>query len=211
MRARAVVALRKIQEDLTPISVQVQPLWHPLGFVSCVVFDEDSVATRLHYWPAYERRPKSPNWPIHTHLFKLSSLVVTGSLRDLQYHCFPGSDYSGLRVVYSGEDSELVDIGGKYRIETVRETVVHQHGFYSIEEGVFHQSEVDIGQETLTLVQCTNHSRAAPIVLAPQEEFDGQTVGTLEYIRHPFERETFWNRVGYLIDEFLHSESGRIA
>lgn len=211
MRARALVALRKIQDEFKPISVRVQPLWHPLGFVSCVVFDEGGVVTRLHYWPSNERRPKSPNWPIHTHLFKLSSLVVSGSLRDMQYHCFPGSDYYSLRVAYSEEDSELLETGAKYRIESVRETVIHKHGFYSIQEGVFHQSEVDIGQETLTLAQCSNHSKNPPIVLAPQKEFYGQMGQSLEYIRHPYDRERFWNRVGHLIDECLHFESGGVV
>ncbi len=209
MRARAISALNRIQEDFASISAGVEPLWHPLGFVSCIVFDDDGVVTRLHYWPSTERRPKAPNWPIHTHLFKLSSLVVSGSLRDKQYHCFPGSDYTGLRVVYSDEDSVLIETGSTYRIQNVRETIIHKYGFYSIEEGLFHQSEVDIGRETLTLAQCSNHSKNTPIVLAPLGEFHKNKERKFEYIRRPFGKERFWKRVGQLIDEFLDFESSQ--
>lgn len=208
MRPKAICALRRIREGMERLSKNIVPLWHPLGFVSCVIFDENGVVTRLHYWPAGERRPKTPNWPIHTHLFKLSSLVVSGTLIDRQYHCSQGSDYLGYKVVYSDANSRLSDTGIAYRIEVVRESVLSAHGFYSIEEGVFHENYVDINQETLTLAQCFLHSKNAPIVLAPEIEATDPSLGKLEYVRQPFNSDVFWGRASCLIDKFLRHENG---
>lgn len=206
MRTKAIGALKKIQNEIGVLSVEVLPLWHPLGFVSCVVFKENNIVTRLHYWPKDERKPKKPNWPIHTHIFKLSSLILSGSLRDVQYHRFPGNDYAAYQVQYMGEDSILVEKGEKCRIGIVRDSILYPHGFYYIEEGVFHESKVDLHQETLTLAQCFEYSSDEPIVLAPVTECAGSDVSSLQYIRQPYNSGLFWERVGSLIDVFLRSE-----
>src|SRR5437879_13738561 len=92
-----------IAETLSSLS-DLRPLWHPLGFVSVVVKEDDAVAIRLHYWPAGERRPKNPNWPIHNHVFELCSTIITGEIIDRQYESCDGLERQIYRAVNSGPD-----------------------------------------------------------------------------------------------------------
>lgn len=90
MKAEFSDTLNFLHENLENFSSTLVPLWHPLGFVSCVI-DElpSSHVVRVHYWPKSQRRVKNPDWPIHTHTYRLRSLVLAGEVRDIQYRISP--------------------------------------------------------------------------------------------------------------------------
>jgi len=198
--------LKTIRENINGLSKNTAPLWHPLGFVSCVVSNKEDLVTRLHYWPKNQKKPKCPDWPIHTHLFTLTSLVLHGQIKDIQYRPSSGKQYSALSVEYVGVNSKLIPTGDLFDLKVIRETVLQRHGSYIVEEGVFHQSEVHSEDETMTLVQCANPTNRPPIVVAPTEELDLLRGVNFDYLREPFSREVFWEKARVFLTEFMEEK-----
>lgn len=179
-----------VAENIGQLSNESVPLWHPLGFVSAVVAKVDGSHTlRLHYWPKSERRTKNPDWPIHTHSYSLSSLVLAGRVEDLQYELEAGSQYSVYEVRYFGGDSEIVRTN---RTVSIGKTTTHVHSSgaqYRVERGVFHQSRVAFENSAVTLVALSENSSGPPLVL-------GTTGGSrYPYDRTRFDPDTFWAAV----------------
>jgi hypothetical protein len=189
--------LATIAARLPELSSSITPLWHPLGFVSCIVEPRAlDHLVRLHYWPKKDRRPKSPDWPIHTHKFDLSSLVLLGQVRDIQYRPAEGDRFGVYAVRYQGDDSTIVPTHKETSIETVVDAVRSAGESYSVPIGTFHQTVVSIDAEALTLVVCTNFSEADPLVLGSSE------AGVYSYHRAEFDRAFFWARVSAAVGTF---------
>ena len=101
MKTEASSFVPYLASDLPHLRRTCTPLWHPLGFVSCVIKDDANEATvRVHYWPKGERRVKNPDWPIHTHTYDLSSFILAGRIRDLQYRVRSGEALTVYEVSY---------------------------------------------------------------------------------------------------------------
>jgi len=179
-----------VAENIGQLSKECVPLWHPLGFVSTVVAKVDGSHTlRLHYWPKNERRTKNPDWPIHTHSYSLSSLVLAGRVEDLQYELEAGLQYSVYEVRYFGGNSEILRTN---RTASIAKIAAHVHSpgtQYRVERGVFHQSRVAYEDSAVTLVALSENSSEPPLVL-----------GTTGDTRYPYDRtqydpNTFWAAV----------------
>jgi hypothetical protein len=170
-----------VADNIEELSRQCIPLWHPLGFVSTVVAKvEGSHTLRLHYWPKNDRRTKNPDWPIHTHSYHLSSLVLAGKIEDRQYELEAGSQYCVYEVRYIGGDSEILKTD---RTTSIAKVDCHFHSpgtQYTVERGVFHQSRVAIEDTAVTLVAMSENSSDSPLVL-----------GTPGDIRYPYDRTSF--------------------
>lgn len=191
MRTRASLQVDYLRAHFSEISSTCHPLWHPLGFVSCLVPSEEcNYTTRVHYWPKFGRRYKDPNWPIHTHAYDLSSCILEGRVRDLQYQAERGGDYAVYSVSYSGEDSNLVLTDQRRSIKKLVDEVREVGDEYSIPVGTFHQTVVPIGESAITLVVLSNFGEASPLVLGtPKRKCYG-------YVRVKYSREAFWKNIG---------------
>jgi hypothetical protein len=179
-----------VAENIEQLSKESTPLWHPLGFVSAVIAKvEDSHTLRLHYWPIGERRTKNPDWPIHTHSYSLSSLVLAGRVEDIQYEVESGLQASVYEVQYFEGGSEIVRTD---RTVSIAKTTTHVHCSgeqYRVECGVFHQSRVALEGSAVTLVALSEIGTDLPLVLGATGE------SRYPYDRRRFSPDTFWAAV----------------
>lgn len=182
--------LQYLRENISRIASDSQPLWHPLGFVSCVIRKVDQeFTTRIHYWPKLERRTKNPDWPIHNHTYDLYSCILEGRVRDIRYDLVEGNEYTIYSVSYSGQNSTINQTD---RRTSVKQAVnaVHEVGEeYNIAAGTFHQSQVLREETAITLVVLTNFADGQPLVLGTAEEKQ------YPYDRVAFDNFSFWRRV----------------
>lgn len=198
MKINAASQLGYLRENISGLVEQCQPLWHPLGFVSCVVRDEPNLLmVRVHYWPKAERRTKSPDWPIHTHKYDLSSFVLMGSVRDMQYRTESnGSEYAIYSVSYHGENSAIAP--SKREVSVVR-IVDEMHCVgdeYSVPVGVFHQTFVPLDNNAMTLVALSNFQDTDALVLGNLGD------KSFPYDRLPFDKISFWASVSEALMRF---------
>lgn len=179
-----------LRQNIGHLASSIQPLWHPLGFASCVIREIKGDHTlRVHFWPSKERRTKNPDWPIHTHSYALSSLILQGRIEDIQYKTSEGNEYIVYQVAYSKLNSEIIKTQECVEIfETT--TLIRSAGEqYSVERGVFHQSKVDFNSSAVTLVAISDFSNEPPLVLGRPGEI------RYPYDRTPFDRDLFWSNV----------------
>ena len=197
MMIKASSQLPYLRENISELTSTCQPLWHPLGFVSCVIRSEkNSFITRIHYWPKFERRTKNPDWPIHTHVYDLSSQILDGRVRDIQYRLKDGADYAIYSVCYSGENSALNFTNEHTSIEKVIDAVHEAGEEYTVAIGSFHQTRVPFDESAVSLVVLSNFVNFTPLVLGTlREKF-------FPYSRVKFDKLTFWNRIGDIIRSF---------
>lgn len=187
-----------LQENFVPLSANLVPLWHPLGFVSCVIDEvSSSHVARVHYWPECERRVKNPDWPIHTHTYSLESLVLAGTVRDLQYRVQPGTEWCEYSVNYYSGGSELVRTSNE--VDTIAEVdeLRRAGSRYEVPRGVYHQTLVPREQSAVTLVLLTDHSSDAPKVLG------SKLAERYPYDRISFDRERFWDAIKKALENQL--------
>ena len=184
-----------LRENFCDISSTCQPLWHPLGFVSCVIRKEESVlTTRIHYWPKLERRTKNPNWPIHNHTYDLSSYILDGQVRDTQYRLTVGDDYVVYLVSYFEQNSTITRTEKQTSVETTINTLRTSGEEYSVPLGVFHQTNVLINESAMSLVVLSNFADDKPHVLgSPGKD-------CYPYDRMEFDKSQFWDRVSEVIN-----------
>ena len=190
MKTNTYSQLTYLRENFAEIALACQPLWHPLGFVSCVVRREgEEFTTRIHYWPKSDRRTKSPDWPIHNHAYELSSRILYGRVHDMQYSLKEGTDHALYSVSYSGEDSTIKCTSKKTSIEKVIDRI-HETGMdYSISRGSFHQTHVPKDESAVTLVVLSDFGGNKPLVLGAIEG------NCYRYDRDFFDKSAFWSRM----------------
>ncbi|MBB4821847.1 hypothetical protein HNP29_005260 [Pseudomonas alcaligenes] len=194
MKINAIDHIDFLLNNIDKLAVDIQPLWHPLGFASCVIRESPGEPTlRVHYWPPNDRRTKNPDWPVHTHSYALSSLVLYGSVEDIQFDMVDGEEYSIYRVLYFSGDSEICSTGRKTNILKCISEVRAEGEQYRVECGVFHQSLVKFSESAVTFVVLSEYSSEAPLVLGR----DGDD--RYPYDRMPFDREVFWSAVRYAV------------
>ena len=181
-------------DNIDTLAVSIQPLWHPLGFVSCVIKENPGELTlRVHYWPPNDRRTKNPDWPVHTHSYALSSLVLLGNIEDIQYDIIDGEKYSIYKVSYFNGDSEISNTNRKTSILKYTSEMRTEGQQYRVERGVFHQSSVKLSESAVTFVALSESSSEAPLVLGDNGD------NRYPYDRMPFNQEVFWSAVRYAI------------
>lgn len=190
MEASVRSALPFLRRELPRLKRDFVPLWHPLGFVSCIIYEESKFLTiRVHYWPPGKRRVKNPDWPIHTHCYDLSSLILLGCVQDIQYGTRTGDSYTVYNVNYYEGGSEIVDTRSNISlVETVNETRVAGEQ-YVVNRGIYHQTLVQKNECAVTVVVLSNFSEEAPKVLGTSAAV------RYPYDRRPFDKYCFWGAV----------------
>lgn len=180
--------------NINHLAENIQPLWHPLGFVSCVIQEVKSEYTlRVHFWPSNERRTKNPDWPIHTHSYALSSLILSGEIQDIQYNTTDGHEYSIYKVEYSQGNSEIIKTDKTACLTETVNLIQPAGNEYRVERGTFHQSRVKFDHSAVTLVALSDASSEPPLVLGRTGDF------RYPYDRIPFDKELFWASVRHSI------------
>ena len=198
MRTEIPDMLSFLRENFGALSAELVPLWHPLGFVSCVIHEvSSSHIARVHDWPEGERRVKNPDWPIHTHTYKLHSLVLAGAVRDLQYRVQPGTEWCEYSVSYYSGGSEIVRTSNEVDTFVEVDELRRSGSRYEVPRGVYHQTLVPGDQSAVTLVLLTDHSSEAPKVLG------SKLAERYPYDRVPFDRERFWSAIKEALENQL--------
>lgn len=190
MRTEASEFIPYLVSHLTDLRRSCIPLWHPLGFVSCVIKDhENEVTVRVHYWPNGERRVKNPDWPIHTHAYDLSSFILAGRIQDLQYRVRSGEAFTVYEVGYYSGGSEIVKTDTQLDLEVVVDARRVAGEQYQVPRGTFHQTQVPVSESAVTLVALTGFGSEAPRVLGAPDQV------RYPYDRQPFDTQQFWDAV----------------
>jgi hypothetical protein len=197
MKTDAITYLDFLEENLTSLSSDCQPLWHPLGFSSCIIkSDVPDQVLRVHFWPQGERRTKNPDWPIHTHCYKLSSLILQGKICDIQYTQHEGDDFVVYEVTYDNGNSKITNSGRRISISESTNLIRETGCQYTVPREVFHQSQVSFDSSAVTLVSLCNMTDDKPLVLGINGD------DSYPYERKPFSKDYFWNAVKTAIDTF---------
>jgi hypothetical protein len=168
----------------------VIPLWHPLGFVSAVIFETEKATARVHYWPPHLRRVKNPDWPIHTHSYDLDSKVLLGGVCDQQYEPETGVDWVVFEVAYFEGGSKIIETNERTSLTTLVNDVRVAPDSYSVPRGRYHQTTVPEEAAAVTLCVQSNQTPLAPRVLG-----SSGTMRTYPYDRIPFDEVEFWGVV----------------
>lgn len=191
--------LKFISQNIDAFSSNLIPLWHPLGFVSCVIEDIPSNNTiRLHYWPKRIRRVKNPDWPIHTHSYTLNSLILKGKVRDLQYRTVSGIGKWIYLVNYFEGGSEIIRTKDEIQVIIESDEIRCCGEQYQVPRGTFHQTQVPINESAVTIVILSNYSEEPPKVLG-----DCKLSKKYPYDRIPFDQIHFWNEVREALNHHL--------
>lgn len=189
MKIEAKDFINYLENNLSDLRSTCSPLWHPLGFVSCIIKEEKDYVIRVHYWPNGERRVKNPDWPIHTHSYNLSSYVINGGVQDLQYK----KNVTGEHIIYSVRyfegGSEIIQTENTMGIDVLVDEVRCAGEQYNVALDTFHQSVVPFDRSAVTIVALSSFSDDAPLVLgAPGQD-------SYPYDRTSFDKEEFWIEV----------------
>lgn len=169
-----------------------QPLWHPLGFVSCTVAQGPEWALKVHLWPVGARLTKKPNWPIHDHAFKIESRVLHGALRNRVYSLSPGEKFELYRVDYESKASSLIATGRRADLILEKSAMQETDSIYAIDKGVFHNSFVPCSKSTATVVLKTVRQSDMPLVVGRPFSVG---VKLPLYSRTVFPESIFWDSV----------------
>lgn len=175
--------------NLEELSLSILPLWHPLGFVSCVIKQNENVTLRVHFWPRGERRVKTPDWPIHTHSYFLSSYVLEGSIRDVRYKTIANGQYIAYSVRYFEGGSEICQTAEKVGVASIVDESRRAGESYEVDLDVFHQSIVPFEGSAVTIVALSKFTDCPPLVLGSDAE------DKYPYDRTPYDKELFWENV----------------
>ena len=194
MKIDAFSQLSYLRDNISEVALTCQPLWHPLGFVSCVIRKEEGrFTTRLHLWPKHERRTKNPDWPIHNHVYDLTSYILCGRVRDIQYRLRDGRDYAIYSVQYSGNNSTVSFANGRTSIEKVTDEIHEAGDQYAVSIGSFHQTKVPMDESAISIVVLSNFANENPLVLGHTTE------SSHHYDRAEFDKVAFWTTISKVI------------
>lgn len=145
--------------------------WHPLGFAHAKILSQDQMALRVHLWPCADRRPQHPLWPVHTHIFNLESLVLSGRVQNTLYN-FHSTDVGPnqlYRVEYRDGGSALI---ATETFGDASEYQIHVAGpgeKYEVLPEMFHSSSVEEHELAATLVRTCQQNIINAWVLGGRE------------------------------------------
>jgi hypothetical protein len=160
--------------------------WHPYGFIVYHLgADPCGRRLRLHVWPAGVRPKQQPEWPIHSHPWDFSSMILCGRVLHTRYVASRDSSgrYCHYSVSYAADASILVRTGLTLRVEPDAHETLLPGAVYQMKPPEYHQVyAADMGA-TATLVRTGAASVGSGAVLG---SLDGLAV--YRYVRTPVER-----------------------
>jgi uncharacterized protein len=160
--AQAVAVLDEIAG--TPGSVTAMA--HPLGFVHVPLCErDDGSRLRLHLWPPKPFAPQSPFWTVHRHGWTLTSLVVSGRIRDERYALAddPRGDRRVYMTAYDGGRSVLRATDRVVSCESDAVSAWPAGEVYQLAADDFHSSSAEL--PSVTIVGSGAPTGEPPLVL----------------------------------------------
>jgi hypothetical protein len=157
-------------------NIDIRPSWHPLGFVHCELARVGGSIYRLHLWPFRERRPKTPDWPIHNHVFDLTSKVLAGVITNREYSVCEKDDggHSLYSVEYALNGSRIVRTETSVDVRLIHECSYERGGRYCVKRGQFHSSHVAFLAFAATLVKTSDHRNESPLVVGGTQDCESE-------------------------------------
>lgn len=143
---------------------------HPLGFVHYNLRNlmplEPGEFARLHVWNP-NLSPPDAGGAIHDHTWNLSSLILRGSVRNinLKPELDESGDFTGLRVRY-GQTNEF-DPAGRYKLTLISDDIHSAGSTYRIPSRIVHESRL-LSECAVTLVFGSSDQQAdvlGPLIL----------------------------------------------
>ncbi|WP_255769471.1 hypothetical protein [Pseudarthrobacter sulfonivorans] len=143
---------------------------HPLGFVH---YDLQNLTplgagefARLHVWNP-KLSPPDAGGAIHDHTWNLSSLILKGSVRNINLKPEPdeSGDFTGLRVRY-GLTNEF-EPAGRYKLTLISDDIHSAGSTYRIPSRIVHESKL-LSECAVTLVVGSSDQQAdvlGPLIL----------------------------------------------
>jgi hypothetical protein len=145
--------------------------WHPLGFVHSKLCNIPNIGDlRLHVWLPGYRNAQLPQMPIHDHIFKVNSFILTGTVTNHIYETGKGSGqlYRTYKAKYNNRGSILIP-QEELATCSLKSSTSHSKGdFYIVEKGIFHETTVETHEFAATLVIATEKAEDEhPKILGP--------------------------------------------
>lgn len=147
MQALTQQAAHLIEEGFASVA-SVEASWHPSGFAVFTLDEQHELGTlRLHIWPSGHRITRQDNAPIHTHVWHLCSLVLTGTYAETLYEVAPDAEagterYHSATIDYLRDRNALAESG----TTSLRAALSSRHlsgDFHSVPADVPHETHID--------------------------------------------------------------------
>jgi len=154
------------------------PRLHPNGFIQVDL----TVDTRVHVWPKEELPRADPYCPIHDHTYGFSSLVVAGSVRniDLEPVVHEGGGYRLWEIKQWADERRtpmpvFID-DERYAFRHPSDRRLFAGSMYEMRPFVFHYSDAESGTVTIIRIHPSAPGRtariAAPLGTEPDSRFE---------------------------------------
>lgn len=145
--------------------------WHPLGFMMATLLDEGGEKIRLHLWTNSFDKAQKPTWLVHDHKFDLTSWVISGSIKNIEYkELMLPETHKLYSVSYSSTGSILTKLDEGYNLAVDRTQQINEGETYRISAGTFHQSLSLSSKTTVTICHTVDKKQTPPLVVG---ELDG--------------------------------------
>lgn len=142
---------------ICPYNIGKNYVWHPLGFLMSKLFEEPSLALRVHIWPKGGGREQNPAWPIHDHIFNMKSWILQGSIINTVYCASEkSSNFQQYLASYLGNESILTRTEQEISLARKCEETYGAGQFYTMDAGIFHSSSHAKENTTVTAVLTNN-------------------------------------------------------
>jgi hypothetical protein len=143
--------LREVADDHRLLAEATQ---HVLGFMHLRIAEFSGYALRLHIWPTPQYPPALPVWLVHTHAWRLSSLVVVGEVENRIYDVAeaPDGEHRLYEVVYEGDHSKRVSLPARVSCRRATTDRIGKGVVYEVPAGAYHSTVVDDGVFAVTFV-----------------------------------------------------------
>lgn len=140
--------------------------WHPLGFIMATLLDEGCEKIRLHLWTKSFDKAQKPTWLVHDHKFDLTSWVISGVIKNIEYkNAVSPKTHQLYSVTYNATGSLLTKLDEMYSLEVEKTQEFNEGDKYKIEAGVFHQSISLSQRTTVTICHTVNKKESPPLVI----------------------------------------------
>jgi hypothetical protein len=132
-------------EILNPIIHQLNPTWHPLGFIHTKLAQGPMGDTfRMHVWSLDHNHKDEQIAKIHDHLFNVVSRIVFGDIENIVYEFEPdpNGNFRVLKVNYGPNESALIDTQIYGNVIQIRQECFSAPFEYNIPKFELHESKL---------------------------------------------------------------------
>lgn len=152
--------------------------WHPYGFIVMKLMElPDGSSVRFHIWPKSSRKLQKPEWPPHSHPWKMTSFIIEGSLRQIVYsiETKEQNQKCSYQVEYDNKVSKLIKTSESLTLNILQEEKIQKGDYYSLNAGVFHELYVPKEEFTATCLLTEPISGIVPLVYGDKSGKDSYT------------------------------------